>query len=132
MKNIVQLQKQQKREFELRLHTDGELVSIRYYMKRPGVTTENWSQPEGIVWQIDNILALHKIITPLTFSDGTVASTIISKGDWFVKFEGLDFFGNSKRYFSIVDSNNQVYSIDKVVPFGKCGQGYISWKFIAK
>ena len=130
--NNVALQKQQYREFHRSLYADGELISIRYYMQRPNDTNTNWTQANGVMWQIDGILALHKIITPLTFSDGSVASTIISKGDWFVPYQGLDFYGDFKRYFKIIDRNGQIYEIDKVIPFGKYGNGYISWKFIAK
>ena len=130
--NTIALQKQQYREFHRSLNTDGQLVSIRYLMRKPNDVSENWTEANGIMWQIDGILALRKVITPLTFSDGSAVSAIISKGDWFVPYNELDFYGNYKKYFKIIDQSGQIYPIDKVVPFVEYGNGYLSWKFIAK
>ena len=121
-----------KRDFKDALRKNGEYVTIKYYTRRPGVVNENWQQSEGVVWQYSEVLSLKDVVSQLTFGDSNVANVQFGKTNFAFSYENYDFHGNSKKYFSIIDQNGQVYPIDKIVPMVRIKNGYMAWMAIAK
>jgi hypothetical protein len=124
----IKLQKQMKRDFDRALRQDGELITIKYYIKKPTVTSDNWAQSDGVVWQYSDVLALKDTVSELTFGDANVANVMFSKTIFRFGYEGYDFHGNVKRHFQIIDANGQVYPIDKIVPKVRINQGFLCWE----
>lgn len=120
------------RDFKRSLQKDGELITIKYYMRKPGLFVDNWQQSDGVVWQYSNIKCLKEIVSQLTFGDGGVANVIFGKVNFFCDYNDCDFNDNNKRYINIVDERGLIYPIDKVVPMVRIGASYMAYMFIQK
>lgn len=120
------------RDFRKALQQDGELVTIQYKLRKPGIVADQWSESDGIQWQYNEVLCLKEIVSQLTFADSNVANVQFGKTNFYFAYEGYDFHGSVKRYIKIIDSNGQKYEIDKIVPMVKINQGYMAWMAIQK
>ena len=128
----VKLWKQEKRDFLRALQKDGTYITIKYYIKRSDITNSNWVKTEGVVWQINDVLCLKEVVSELTFADVNVGNIQFNKNNFRFQYEGYDFHDKNKKYFQIIDENNDVYEIDKIVPTRKIGVTYLAWTAIQK
>ncbi len=133
MSGFSGLEKQMLREWNRQINgRDSELVTIKYLIKRPEVTNENWQKTEGVVWQYNNVRCLKEVISELAFADSNIANTLYGKSNFRFDYLGYDFHNNVKRFITIIDSMGQLYDIEKIVPQVRIGNRWQNWCAIQK
>jgi hypothetical protein len=122
------LMKQELIEFNRQINgPDMELITIKYYMRRPGVTTDKWEKTDGVVWQYNEVPALKETISELVLSDNPTVNTGYGKTNFRFPYIGYDFHGNTKKYFEIIDLMGRSYPIDLIFPQVRIGNRWLNW-----
>lgn len=108
----------------------AEKVIIKYDLQRAGDTNSNWTS--GDTYQYDDVPCLREIISQATFADSSTANIVISKNNFYIPYEGYDFWENKKRNIKII-VGDQTLGIDKVIPLVPLLHSkYIYWALIQK
>jgi hypothetical protein len=108
----------------------AEKVTIKYDLMKAGETNSNWTI--GDTFQYEDVPCLREIITQATFADSSTANVVISKGNFYIPWDGYDFRENKKRNIKII-IDDQTISIDKVISLVPLiNKRWIYWALIQK